>query len=206
LPGTPATSTRFAAPRFANADAVDFAGQVNSVTDKLDSEAARAISGTLAVRPAAPASWTFYYATDRVGQVDEVSVYVGGAWRNVPNGLVTAAEIEAQQAWQTLTFSGGKATGSLKYYKDSLGTVHVITNGTVTLTLPWTAGDAAGATMPAGYRPGQDTYFGFKPPGISSYALKVSSAGVITMADTVGGSGVVGAVFVSGEVTWRAEN
>jgi hypothetical protein len=100
LPGSPATSTRYGAPRYANADAVDFAGQVNGVTDTFDSASARFVQGTIALRPAATSTphRTFYFATDRVGQVDELSVCMGAsdgtrAWANVPIGQLGTAEI-----------------------------------------------------------------------------------------------------------------
>ena len=37
MPGTPATTTNFAIPRYANSDAANFASQVNAVSDKIDS-------------------------------------------------------------------------------------------------------------------------------------------------------------------------
>lgn len=47
MPGTPATSPRFGAPRYSNSDTVDFAGQVNGVTDVLDTKAAKLVSRTV---------------------------------------------------------------------------------------------------------------------------------------------------------------
>ena len=41
MPGTPATSPNFGAPRYSNADADDFATQVNAVTDTFDAAAAK---------------------------------------------------------------------------------------------------------------------------------------------------------------------
>jgi hypothetical protein len=161
MPGTPATSPRFGAPRYANSDAVDFAGQVNGVTDIFDLTAARFASGTFAARPAAPADRTWYWATDRSGQADQLSVYVGGAWSNVPAGQVgtaeiqdaaiTAAKMETQQAWQTLSLSGNAAGQVVRYYKDSLGFVQI--SPEVINVTAQTAGHVIG-TFPAGYRPG----------------------------------------------------
>jgi microcystin-dependent protein len=45
MPATPATSPRLGAPRFANGDAVDFAGQVNSITDAVDAGVALLAAG-----------------------------------------------------------------------------------------------------------------------------------------------------------------
>lgn len=41
MPGNPATSPNFAAPRYSDADNADFAGQVNAVTDAFDAAAAK---------------------------------------------------------------------------------------------------------------------------------------------------------------------
>jgi hypothetical protein len=69
VPGTPATSVRFGAPRYANTDASDFAGQVNAVTDAFDAKAGVFASGLLVNRPSTGAGIAdrYYYATDAIG-------------------------------------------------------------------------------------------------------------------------------------------
>lgn len=79
MPGTPATSTRFGAPRYANTDASDFAGQVNAVTDMLDSKAGLFLSGLASARPAAGVVDRYYLATD----TGELSRDSGAAWTTI---------------------------------------------------------------------------------------------------------------------------
>lgn len=97
MPGTPATSVRFGAPRYANTDASDFAGQVNAVTDAFDAKAGRFESGLLANRPSTGAGIAdrYYYATDALGPMGTTGVLyrdAGGAsptWTAVNPGTRT---------------------------------------------------------------------------------------------------------------------
>lgn len=126
--------------------------------------------GTFAARPAATSAnghtagcpGTAYYATD----TNQLFLSAAGTWRQIPisglaqiltgdlaNNAVTAAKIEAQQAWQSLTFSGAGVVwsiNSVQYYKDSLGIVHmsgrVNSDGVPSVS-------ATFATLPVGFRP-----------------------------------------------------
>jgi hypothetical protein len=63
VPGTPATSPRFGAPRYANTDTSDFSAQVNAVTDALDL-AAKFTSSLSSARPASPVVDQYNWLTD----------------------------------------------------------------------------------------------------------------------------------------------
>ena len=84
MPGTPATTSRLAIPRYANADNVDFAGQVNAISDMIDSKVARLsdyIIDLMANRPAASIAKRRFYATD----LGLEFIDTGTAW--VPVGI-----------------------------------------------------------------------------------------------------------------------
>jgi hypothetical protein len=112
---------------------------------------------------------------------------------------VTAAKIEAQQAWQTVAL-GGILSGNLPYMKDSMGFVHLGVGGFVT------SGGAPStiATLPAGYRPvgNVGAAFGISVAG-NPTLLKITSAGVMSV--DLGPTGA-GFTLYFGSVTFRAEN
>lgn len=109
----------------------------------------------------------------------------------IVDGAVAAAKIEAQQAWQTQALTNG--TGSCKYYKDSLGFVHL--RGTINVS----GTSVVLFTLPAGYRPG--AIMEFPHPSAGGYGQSsVDTNGVFTK--TVGGNGN----FDISTATFRAEN
>lgn len=68
MPGTPATSPRFGAPRIGSSDDFDIVTDLNAVTDTFDLKAQLAdLNGTYAARPAASSALNGvrYYATDK---------------------------------------------------------------------------------------------------------------------------------------------
>lgn len=111
---------------------------------------------------------------------------------------VTAAKIEAQQAWQFITLTGGTLTwdnNQLAYMKDSLGFVHFRGEPHSTTGGSSAAGNTF-ATLPAGFRPG--------------VAIKVAINGSV-MDLTTGGIMSTQSTFSSGfTLAWmssfRAEN
>ena len=127
---------------------------------------------TLALRPTAAVakSGRRWYTTD----TDQSWVSDGTNWKEIAqvpilgaditdltiatadlaNNAVTAAKIEAQQAWLATPAIGAiGASGTVEYYKDSLGFVHC--RGNINFT-----GNGGGGTflqLPAGYRPSIST-------------------------------------------------
>ncbi len=92
---------------------------------------------------------------------------------------IDVADVQAnQQAWQTLSLNGswvpfGGAYIAPRYMKDSLGFVHVeglIKSGTM---------GTVAATLPAGYRPGGQHYWGSASSGAIGIA-DVATNGTIT--------------------------
>jgi hypothetical protein len=66
MPGSPATSPRLAIPRYAQADAANFAAGVNAVVDQIDTVTPKFSQGTTGARPAASAvTGAFYWDTDQ---------------------------------------------------------------------------------------------------------------------------------------------
>lgn len=59
MPGTPATTTRLLIPRYSNADNVDFAGQVNAISDMVDSKVAKIPTRTIWTPSTTPAVTPF---------------------------------------------------------------------------------------------------------------------------------------------------
>jgi hypothetical protein len=125
---------------------------------------------------------------------------------DLANNAVTAAKIEAQQAWQTIALGGGPTYSptTLAYFKDSLGMVHL--RGDVITTS--VAGASAGATLctlPAGYRPVTSQRFTFIHLNGTTYlgsAITISTAGVVTLEKAT----VAGDVISFGNVHFRGEN
>ena len=122
---------------------------------------------------------------------------------DIANNAVTAAKIEAQQAWQTVALSG--FTGNLSYYKDSLGQVHL--RGDV-FTSPGggiTSGTTL-ATLPAGYRPASTQQFNLPAvqgaTAISPGIVRISTAGAITNSASLSAS----VDYSFGHIHFRGEN
>lgn len=109
----------------------------------------------------------------------------------IVNGAVTAAKIETQQAWQSQSLTNG--TGTCRYYKDSLGFVHL--RGTINIS----GTSVVLFTLPAGYRPGAIMEFPH-PSGGTYGQSSVDTNGVFIK--TVGGNGN----FDISTATFRAEN
>lgn len=120
---------------------------------------------------------------------------------------VAAAQIEAQQAWQTIALPAGLSSGNLAYYKDSLGIVRfrgdkfaaagagISANGTL-------------ATLPVGYRPGTTHYGAIHLHGSPATWLPISvtTAGVMALTDGAAISAVGAPSYAFSEVSFRAEN
>lgn len=122
------------------------------------------------------------------------------AGSKLADGSVTAAKVEAQQAWQTIALAG--FTGNLAYYKDSLGIVHF--RGDIqTVGASNTVSGATLATVPAGYRPSQTVYFTLQRLNISTTAtVYVTGAGVVGTDPGL----IAGGTYSFGQVSFRAEN
>jgi hypothetical protein len=121
---------------------------------------------------------------------------------NLADGAVTAAKIEAQQAWQTTALAG--LSGSLRYYKDSLGIVRVRGDGFSAAAIV-TAGTTL-LTLPAGYRPGVThpfTVFRTDNPNQIQLQASISTAGVVVA--TIALAATPGA-YSFAPLTFRAEN
>lgn len=118
---------------------------------------------------------------------------------NLADGAVTAAKIEAQQAWQSVLFS----IGTYRCFKDSVGIVRFRGDALVTGAL--SAGSAIGTLAP-GYRPGV-TMVCLLVRGDSSafppVRVQITTAGVVAVLDALGGSP---ATYSFIDVTYRAEN
>lgn len=114
------------------------------------------------------------------------------------DAAVTAVKIEAQQAWQTIALGSG---GTLAYYKDSLGMVH-LRGDQFSLSGPLSNG-AVFATLPAGYRPGVEQWFTLKITNSASnnYPLSITAGGAITLRASAVGS----ETFSFGMIHFRAE-
>jgi hypothetical protein len=139
------------------------------------------------------------------GNIGSGNIATGGVGTTeLAANAVTAAKMEAQQAWQTLSLSGTGLSVTLSYFKDSLGMVHCrgdefttsanIPNGTVM------------GTLPPGYRPGtvtQDFPLGRGNSG-STAAVTITTAGVIAIGGMAGAG--AGATLSLGAVHFRAEN
>lgn len=117
---------------------------------------------------------------------------------------VAAAQIEAQQAWQTIALPAGLSSGSLAYYKDSLGVVRfrgdkfALTAGGMTTNMTL-------CTMPAGYRPGA-THFGvihLHTVSPSPLPVSITTAGVMALTD---GAQANSGNAVFSLLSYRAEN
>jgi hypothetical protein len=115
---------------------------------------------------------------------------------------VTAAKIEAQSAWSTISISGtGITTMSVGYFKDSLGIVRMRRD-----LVPNTGGVPDGTvigTLPAGFRPGTLQWFMGIRTG-TAFTVSVSTAGVITVVSGLAAAGA-GNIALSG-IHFRAEN
>lgn len=118
MPGTPATSPNLGIARYANADSVDFAGQVNAITDRLDIIVQRA--GTYAARPAASATLNGlrYWATDKWMEFQMIA----GAWellRAEPQPWSSATLPTSPVEGQRITFDAGSGVRWVFRYNSS---------------------------------------------------------------------------------------
>jgi hypothetical protein len=103
MPGTPPTSPRFAAPRYADADAADFAAAVNPVIDALDLAAMQG-QGILSARPAAAHQGRFYMV-----QGDGTPANNGIVWWDTGSGWLavnTPAPVDGAPATPSLRTLG----------------------------------------------------------------------------------------------------
>lgn len=77
MPGTPATTPRYALPRYANADAADFAGSVNPIVDRI-AAVVGTVADTYTNRPAAATALNDlrFFATDKAMEWQ----CIAGAW------------------------------------------------------------------------------------------------------------------------------
>lgn len=172
--------------------------------------------GTLAARSGVTQhAGLIYYATDTV----QAFISDGTAWHEYPldtvgtadiaNLAVTAAKIEAQQAWQSVACAQASQTGlttgtsNLFYYKDSLGFVHIRPDA-----FRNDSGTGKGAvtfwTLPSGYRPGQNTSGGHT----GAFGFQVTTTGLVQTSNlAVDISTVyVPAAAIAGGGHFRAEN
>lgn len=146
-------------------------------------------SGTLAARTGiAHHVGLHYYATD----TSQLFISDGTVWQEVPmvgvgtadlaNGAVTAAKIETQQAYQSLS---GPFAQNISYFKDSLANVH-LRSSMYTVPSGSVAQGTTLTTFPAGTRPGQSIFgiiwlvrAGSAAPSPSA-ALMITNLGVMT--------------------------
>lgn len=156
----------------------------------------------------------YYFKTD-TGQLFRDN---GTGWDEIPlapigtadlaANAVTAAKIETQQAWQTLTGINGIV---IHYFKDTLGNVH-LRQELQAVVAPGVPVNTAFATLPAGYRPGATIYgvaMVVAPSGSSTTpspkaAIALSTAGAMT--NFSGDSLLASANYVLVFPPFRAEN
>jgi hypothetical protein len=100
----------------------------------------------------------------------------------IADGAVTAAKIEDQQAWQS---ASAPTTGTISYYKDSLGVVHIKPTPLFT-TVSLSIGTVV-ATLPAGYRPAVQIAIVMVPIIATSawHVAFVNADGTISMTDEI---------------------
>jgi hypothetical protein len=115
-------------------------------------------------------------------------------------GAVTAAKIEAQQAWQTANFTFGSWNlAGLVYYKDSLGFVHVRGDEVQCITNP---GTSTFATFPGGSRPGNtQMFFAIRRTTGAHIPIEVTSAGAVRCVTALSD----GEVYSFAPIGFRAE-
>lgn len=152
MPGTP--TTKYSIPTLTGSDLVkNGPTQINASLTAIDPLLAPSDQGALASRPVSTVgspgkSGRTYLATD-TGQLFRDK---GTGWDEIPLVPIGAADIAAQQAWQSLSLGAGMFAATLSYFKDTLGMVHFrgdaqqVGGGGV-------SANAVIATMPAGYRP-----------------------------------------------------
>lgn len=167
------------------------------------SDVAKDNQGTLAARPVSTAlspgiAGRWYTTTDEAGGRRTYRDH-GTGWEEIPlvpiatadlaDRAVTALKIENQQAWQTIALST-PLSGTLSYYKDSLGIVHIrsqIWPGT------GTSGSYSGGgvgQLPAGYLPVAQLpfYLAFGElgglAGQTQYLFTIETSGIITVRNT----------------------
>lgn len=118
------------------------------------------------------------------------------------DGAVTAVKLGAQDAWSSLTLTGSWGS-ALRYFKDSLGMVHVRSDSIVGPSAGVT-GSATIGTFPAGYRPVSTQYFSVvnTTSGAGLLAISVASTGVITW----GSSALAASTPVAFLMRFRGEN
>jgi hypothetical protein len=118
---------------------------------------------------------------------------------------ITADKLNAapgQQAWQTVAFAVGSWSGSVAYFKDSLGLVH-LRSDVLTLNSGGTiSGGTTLFTLPVGYRPGNSQVFVISAGGAAGNGCTITSAGVVTTAN----GQADGNTLAFAGVHFRAEN
>jgi hypothetical protein len=120
---------------------------------------------------------------------------------NLHDGAVTAAKVEAQQAWQSAPLTGFVGPSAIEYFKDSLGMVH-FRGDRETVGGSNIAANASLATLPPGYRPGTQQYFVLASLGGTPIHCYVTTAGVIAPATGL----FADAAYAFGNIHFRAEN
>jgi hypothetical protein len=126
MPGTPATTPRHGAPRYANTDAADFATQANAVTDRFDITAMRLDTGLASARPTAGITDRWYYATD----TKQLSRDTGSAWENaLPNAHASSHQdgaadpLTVREAMMDVG-AAGLAKGAFSAYRNGVQTIN----------------------------------------------------------------------------------
>lgn len=138
------------------------------------------------------------------GNIDNANIKAGAAidGAKLLAASVTAAKIEAQQAWQTQAFTVTGVSGTAAWFKDSLGVVHF--RGDLYTTSASVPDPSTLFTLPVGSRPGTITPQGWRVGMFASGHLEITSAGVVSLRGLSGGG--AGQVLSFGSVHFRAEN
>lgn len=159
-----------------SSNANDIDAGIAALADDVDTKLTPASSGTLAARPVSTVGSPSGKAGRTYRTTDTTQLFKdnGTGWDEIVV-VPTAA-----QTWQTITLPASLSSGSLAYYKDSLGIVRF--RGDAFVGASTTSPGAVLCTLPAGYRPGT-THNGSiqQVSGAAPAPATISTAGVITL-------------------------
>jgi hypothetical protein len=204
MPGTPATSPRFGAPRFSDADTASFSAQVNGVLDVLDAAVAGWSSGTYASLPAAGSSnvGKFYYATD----INALFHSDGTKWRTV-YGSRGSAIIPGTQSTASTSYTdlGDKVQNVLLPADGLVRVTYMATwqetiQGAALAELYFNAVPIAKTAVPSPQYITATVFTGANPPANTDAILYTTTGGLACMAGATGytGSVTTGQAFLGG--------